>query len=96
MGEESERLQEQHINDMANDFCREMDEESYQAFILGMSNRYFKSESAEIGATIECAYCGKLIVKKTYNRRHCNSLCKDKYWNNVDEKRRSRAKRFNQ
>ena len=57
-----------------------------------MLERYVIAESTVVGNTFLCAYCGKTIVKRTYQQKFCNNKCKDKYWNTVDKKRRNRAK----
>ena len=60
-----------------------------------MKARYQFNSKAAIGSEIACACCSKVIVKKSYQTQFCSNKgpgnCKDKYWNNTDEKRRLRA-----
>lgn len=46
---------------------------------------------AKAGDTISCPCCGKRFVKRTYQQVFCSNKgagnCKDRYWNDVDEKR---------
>jgi hypothetical protein len=61
-------------------------------------SRYRAANAAEVGATIPCANCGKLIIKTTYHKKFCSNQknksrknkhkiknsCKDQYWNLVN------------
>lgn len=57
-----------------------------------MTERFARATRAETGATIECACCGRLIVKKTYQQKFCPVVkgkkksyrCKDRYNNTVN------------
>jgi hypothetical protein len=60
----------------------------------GMKKRYNNAKSSKVGGKIKCAYCESTIIKKTYHHKFCNKRCKDRYWNTVDDERRSRAKYF--
>lgn len=64
-----------------------------------MLNRYSAAKKAETRATISCPCCGKLIIKKTYNKIFCSNgrtkkggNCKDNFWNVVDERKASYRK----
>lgn len=55
-----------------------------------MSDRFYENARAEMGATIECACCGRKVVKKHYQQKFCPPTgkgkskryrCKDKYHN---------------
>lgn len=63
-------------------------------------DRYSINKAARVGATIECACCGKSLVKKHYqqafcppvNKRHGKRyVCKDRYWNATVPERAARA-----
>ena len=88
---ESEALQ-----DIYDDFDNEGLHEEYERRIKGMRLRYEANKKARVGAAIRCACCGNSMIKKSYQSQFCRnkgrSNCKDTYWNNVDEKRRERAK----
>lgn len=56
-----------------------------------MGDRFRQNTRAEVGATIGCACCGRLVVKKTYQQKFCPPVvkgkrksyaCKDRY-NNI-------------
>ena len=99
MGDESERLQDQHTSDMADDHEAELEEESYYKHLNEAVKLYNDGKRAEVKTTIRCAWCQKLIVKDSYQKVFCSNKgkgnCKDTYWNNVNDNRRDRAKRFN-
>lgn len=55
-----------------------------------MTRRFSENGRAEVGATIECACCGRKVVKKSYQQRFCPPIqkgkrksyrCKDRYHN---------------
>lgn len=52
--------------------------------IVMMSKQYDKNSEAKIGSTIECPYCQKKFIKKSYQHKFCNTKCKDKYWNIIN------------
>ena len=95
---ESEALQEWDGDAMAHDdFIAQRQHEYYKA-VDAMRARYADNARAETGATIECAYCARKIVKRNYQTQFCKNKgsgnCKDRYWNNADDKRRVRAQHF--
>ena len=57
-----------------------------------------KCAEAKIGSEISCPSCGTKFVKKSYNSVFCKSkgktVCKDHYWNNVDECKRNNTTRI--
>ena len=70
----------------ADDDCREHEREMMQRL-------YYDAKRAEVGTSIRCPTCEKLIVKSTYHKTFCNSKktkgrssCKDYYHNVVTEK----------
>lgn len=63
-----------------------------------LRRRYKLAKSAKVGDTIMCPSCCKKFVKRTYQHTFCSSkkkngrqVCKDFYWNRVDENRSFRA-----
>lgn len=56
--------------------------------------RYNEAKAAKVGAQCLCPYCMTFFKKKVYQQAFCNSKCKDKYWNIVDDKRFTRMKIF--
>jgi len=75
-----------------DDYCTDSKyhEERYE-----LITRYFIAQKAAIGSKIKCAYCSKIIIKKHYRQRFCNTKCKNKYWNFIDSVRKARAKIWN-
>ena len=66
-----------------------------------MRKRYAAAETAKVGNNIQCAFCGRRVVKTTYHKRFCTNgttrkggNCKDRYWNSVDYNRSERAKQW--
>ena len=82
----------------AEEDCRRFEEEQYFKHISKMEQRYRQNSEAEVGCTINCAFCNKIILKKSYQTKFCSNKgegnCKDKYWNNVDDTRRGRSHKF--
>lgn len=80
---------------------RGYDTEVMESMIENMLQRYDRCCNSKIGSTINCPYCGKSFIKKTYHKVFCSNQkthgrknCKDRYWNTVDEKRRARASKY--
>lgn len=88
MAEEAEAL-----NDMAaeaEEHFEEQMETEYQQVLNGLRQRMSDARRAEVGATIRCAQCGKLMVKTSYQRVFCSNAkthgkhnCKDLYHNRI-------------
>ena len=56
--------------------------------------RYDEAKLAKVGEKIECPYCARTLIKKTYHHKFCKKTkCKDKY-HNMQEGRFERTKRF--
>ena len=95
MGQESEALQDWHIGFQAEEEYRIQKQEMYFKKLSEMEARYKDNLNSQIGTTIRCACCGKRILKSNYQTQFCRNKgagnCKDKYWNNVPDKRRFRA-----
>lgn len=57
-----------------------------------------KCTLAKIGSEITCPSCQTKFLKKSYNSVFCKTkgktVCKDYYWNNVDEKKRNNTTRI--
>lgn len=62
-----------------------------------LKERYNQAKESKVGDHIVCPSCGNVHLKTTYQKVFCNStLCKDHYWNNVQENKRNRkhSKRY--
>ena len=56
-----------------------------------LKERYVLAKEAKTGSNIVCPSCGNIHKKTTYQKVFCNStICKDHYWNNVDNRKRNR------
>ena len=59
---------------------------------------YKVAKSAEVGKKILCPSCGTLFIKEHYQQAFCKTrggtVCKDKYWNTVDPKKRNNTTRI--
>ena len=49
-----------------------------------MKAAYDDANNAKTGDKIICPFCGKEMIKKSYQHEFCNTKCKDKYWNVVN------------
>ena len=87
MGEEAERLYEWESFLEAD---REVTRDQIERDSPAMVRRFNANGIAEVGATIECASCGRKVVKRSYQQRFCPPVlkgkrktypCKDKYHN---------------
>ena len=61
-----------------------------------MKGCYDKAKTAKVGETVTCAGCKTQFVKKHYQQAFCQTKCKDKYWNFINDKRLNRAQRYQQ
>lgn len=63
-----------------------------------MIKLYRKVKSAKVGETVVCPSCGTSFVKSSYQQAFCKTkpktVCKDKYWNTVDPKKRKNTTRI--
>lgn len=84
---EAEYLEEQSDGGASDDML--------ELEIEAMRERYDTNEYAKCKTWIECAYCEKQIIKTTYHKKFCSTICKDKYWNVADDERHLRVIRFN-
>jgi hypothetical protein len=79
------------------------DTRSLAQVVADMRARYAVAKAAKVGTVIECACCGKQVLKTSYQMAFCsngknrknqllgNNNCKDRYWNLTDDKRRGHA-----
>jgi hypothetical protein len=79
------------------------DKRTQEEVIADMKARYVRAKAAKVGETIECACCGKKVIKTAYQMAFCsngknrknqllgNNNCKDRYWNLTSSKRRAVA-----
>ena len=62
-----------------------------------LKQAYNLVKSTKVGDTFICPSCGTAEIKKHYNQAFCKSkektICKDYYWNNVDESKRNNVDR---
>jgi hypothetical protein len=84
----------------------QQDTRTLDQVIADMRARYVKAKAAKVGTEIECACCGKKVIKTSYQMAFCsngknrknallgNNNCKDRYWNLTDDKRRGHAIRM--
>lgn len=90
-GTEAEHLSEIMIADL-------YDTEEYERWLDEMYQRYYENKNIPTGNKIKCACCGKTIIKHNYQTQFCSNKgsgnCKDRFWNNIDEQRRNRQKKF--
>lgn len=77
-------------DEMVEEEARERAFEAMQEGKALMQRRFADNARAEMGATIECACCGRKVVKKHYQQKFCPPTgkgkskryrCKDKYHN---------------
>ena len=63
-----------------------------------MQRLYNINKAQEIGDFCYCPSCGEGFIKETYQQVFCRSftsnICKDKYWNTVDENKRNNKTRI--
>ena len=90
MGDEADRLSDWYgpeYDDREHQQAR-IDDEARE-----MSDRFSTNARAEVGATIKCACCSRLVVKRSYQQKFCPPKlkgkrktypCKDRYWNVVN------------
>lgn len=61
-------------------------------------DRYNQNKNAKVGDECICPSCGRKFIKKYYQQVFCitngGTVCKDKYWNTVDPKKRCNTTRI--
>jgi hypothetical protein len=59
---------------------------------------YQKNKDAKVGTQCKCASCGTEFIKNNYQQAFCKTkngtICKDKYWNTIDPKKRNNTTRI--
>lgn len=59
---------------------------------------YKIAKGAEVGKKVFCPSCGSFFVKEHYQQAFCKTkggtVCKDKYWNTVDPRKRNNSTRI--
>ena len=64
---------------------------------MKIQQRYTLNKSLKVGDNCICPSCGTEFVKGNYQQAFCKSkngtICKDKYWNTVDPKKRCNTTR---
>jgi hypothetical protein len=65
---------------------------------MKIQQRYTLNKSLRVGDNCICPSCGTEFVKVNYQQAFCKSkngtICKDKYWNTVDPKKRCNTTRI--
>jgi len=63
-----------------------------------MKSVYESNKKASVGSVCQCPSCGTAFEKTNYQQAFCKtkngSICKDKYWNNVDPRKRNNRTRI--
>lgn len=75
MGEMAEHLDDSYD---FSDEMREMDRQQFNDRRAAMVRRFYENSRAEVGATIECAACGRKVVKRSYQQKFCPPVVKGK------------------
>lgn len=64
---------------------------------IAMKARYTDAKAAKVGSVVECPYCRRTFVKRSYQQAFCSNgrkthrNCKDRYWNRATPARLERA-----
>lgn len=53
-------------------------------------SKYEENKATKVGSTIICPTCGKEFVKKQYSQAFCSRPCKDKFWNDIGDRHKSK------
>jgi len=65
---------------------------------MKMTDRYELNKETKVGGNCVCPSCKTTFVKETYQQVFCKTkggtICKDKYWNKVDPKKRNNTTRL--
>lgn len=65
---------------------------------MRITKRYNINKGSKVGQELICPSCGTHFVKEHYQQVFCKSkpktVCKDKYWNTVDPKKRNNTTRI--
>lgn len=57
--------------------------------VTSMRKIYLQTADVRIGNEMTCPECGSIIRKKTYQHKFCGKICKDRYWNNIDPRKKN-------
>lgn len=60
-----------------------------------MKQLYALADKAPTKSEIKCPACGDTIIKNTYQKKFCNPVCKDKYWNTIKPNPASHYTKYN-
>jgi hypothetical protein len=65
---------------------------------LKMKDRYNHNKETKVGGNCVCPSCNTEFVKTNYQQSFCKTkggtICKDRYWNTVDPKKRNNTTRI--
>jgi len=56
---------------------------------------YYRAKMAKVGTVIICPWCGKRLIKRTYQHKFCSTTHKDRYHNTINPEKQARARCFN-
>ena len=59
-----------------------------------MKKLYAIAKEKKVGAQFSCPACSSSLTKKSYQHKFCGTKCKDRYWNNVDPRKRNNRTRI--
>lgn len=102
MGYYQDLDEDRGLDAMIEEEMREKARENFEGAVDRMNTRYHEAGRAQVGATIDCACCGRRVVKRSYQQRFCPPTgqgkgkryrCKDRYWN-AQPHRILRSQRF--
>jgi predicted choloylglycine hydrolase len=65
---------------------------------MNLKERYQLNKTIKVGVECVCPSCNTKFIKSSYQQVFCKSkngtICKDKYWNTVDPKKRNNTTRI--
>lgn len=65
---------------------------------MKIREQYKANKEAKVGAECTCPSCGTKFIKTNYQQAFCKTksgtICKDKFWNTVDPKKRCNTTRI--
>jgi len=90
-------MEEQQVGYEVDDWERERRAQEWDDRLNRTQARYDDNHRSAVGTTIRCAYCGRRLLKKSYQTQFCSNSgqgnCKDTYWNMRNERGRRRQRR---
>ena len=90
MGDEAEYLMSQGLGELADKEWRDQEHELNRQ---EMKRRYNIAKAAKTNTEIQCACCGRRIMKFSYQQAFCKKKGKGSSWNYIKKNRRNRFSR---